>query len=254
MSGTGLATDSFNSTDPNLSSNGQYVASKTSTNGNVASLFGPVSLGNHVVNGNLYLGPAVNPAEIGPGQVTGTVRNDFNTCFPDVTLPPALMNPLPALLRANGPYAGSYVFDVSGAWAISSNAPIVVLPGVSVLLRVDATTFNPAMVHIMSTNGISGALNLYQVSGSMTLSGLVTVDNQYAGNFCYWGLPGVTNITCSGSSTFYGVIYAPEANLTLTGGGSGNNSVGALVAKSLMLLSHWAIHFDESLREYGPRR
>jgi hypothetical protein len=251
MSGTGLATDSFNSTDPNLSSNGQYVASKTSTNGNVASLFGPVNLGNHVIVGNLYLGPTAT-GSIGPGTVTGSIRNDFNTCFPDVTLPWLLTNPPPAPVVTN-----AYVFTASGAYKISNgNWPIIVYPGVTARLRVDATTFNPAMVHIMvdTNSGISGSLNVYQASGSMTLSGLMTVDSQSAWSFSYWGMPGVTNITCSGSSTFVGTIYAPEANLTLIGGGAANNSVGALVAKSLTLLSHWAIHFDESLLEYGPKR
>jgi len=33
----------------------------------------------------------------------------------------------------------------------------------------------------------------------------------------YYGLPGVTSVTFGGTSSFVGVIYAPEASLTLNG-------------------------------------
>jgi hypothetical protein len=250
--GAVLVTDSFNSADTNLSTNGQYDPTKASTNGNVASLYGPLNIGNYQIKGNLCLGPSVNPALIGPGSVTGTVRNDFNTCFPDVTLPWALVGPPPAPIVTN-----AYVFATSGAYKIlNGNWPIIVLPGVSVQLRVDATSFNPANVHIMmdTYTGISGTLSLYQVAGSVTLGGNVTVDSGYAGNFYYWGMTGVTSISCSGSSTFIGTIYAPEANVTLSGGSGANNYVGALIVRSLTMIGHFAVHFDERLPEYGPRR
>jgi hypothetical protein len=249
--GAVLVTDSYNSADPNLSTNGQYIPSKASTNGNVASLYGPLNIGNHQINGNLYLGPSVNPALIGPGSVTGTVRNDFNTCFPDVTLPLALVNPPPAPIVTN-----AYVFAASGAYKIlNGNWPIIVLPGRSVQLRVDATTFNPASIHIMmdTYTGISGTLSLYQVAGSVTLGGNVLIDSQSAFNFFYWGI-GITSISCGGSSTFIGTIYAPDANVTLNGGGSTNDFFGALIVRSLTMTGHFAVHFDEVLREYGPRR
>jgi hypothetical protein len=251
LNGSGLATtDSFNSADTNLSTSGQYDPTKASTNGNVASLYGPVNLGNHQIKGNLYLGPTVNPSGIGSGGVTGYTRNDYNNCFPDVTLPPALMNPSPAPVVTN-----TYVFVVSGAYKISyGNLSIIVLPGVSVQLRVDATSFNPASIHVMASNGVSGTLILYQVAGTATLGGGVSVDSQIAGNFFYYGLPGVTSTACNGSSTFVGAIYAPEANLTLSGGGSANDFVGALVVKSLTMTGHWAIHFDENLLTAGPMR
>jgi hypothetical protein len=85
-------------------------------------------------------------------------------------------------------------------------------------LRVDATSFNPGNIHIVSTNGTSGTLVVYQVSGSPGMSGNVTVDSGWARNSWYYGLPAVTSVTYGGTSSFIGVMYAPEADLTLNGG------------------------------------
>jgi len=57
MSGNALATDSFDSSKTNLSSNGIYDSTKASTNGAIASIAGGVNLGGHTIDGNLYLGP-----------------------------------------------------------------------------------------------------------------------------------------------------------------------------------------------------
>lgn len=87
------------------------------------------------------------------------------------------------------------------------------------------------------------------------MSGNVTVDSGRARNFYYYGLPGVSNITYGGNSSFIGVIYAPEATLTLNGGGNNNGIVGASLTKSIMAMNgHYNFHFDEDLLSSGPIR
>jgi len=88
MNGNGLSADSFDSSNPSFSTNGQYDSSKTTTNGNIASVNGPVNLGNHSIAGSLYLGPNA-ASSVGAGQVSGSIFTDFNVTFPDVTLPTA---------------------------------------------------------------------------------------------------------------------------------------------------------------------
>src|SRR4051812_23203884 len=68
MNGNGVSADSFDSSNPALSTGGQYDASKTSTNGNVASVYGPVDFGNHSISGSLFLGPSAS-STVAPGQV-----------------------------------------------------------------------------------------------------------------------------------------------------------------------------------------
>jgi len=251
LNGNGVAADSFNSSNPALSSNGQYVSNKTSTNGNVGSVYGPVDFGNHSISGNLYLGPSAASA-VAPSQVSGSINTDFNVSFPDVVLPTTLW--LPASTTTIGGTTG-YDFTTSGDYSINTSSDILVEPGVTVRLRVDTTTFNPSNVHILSTDGVSGTLILYQVSGTASMSGSVTVDSGRARNFYYYGLPGVTGITYGGNSSFIGVVYAPEANLTLNGGGNNNGLIGASVTKSIIAMNgHYNFHFDEDLLSSGPTR
>jgi hypothetical protein len=244
--GNGLAANSFNSSDPALSTNGQYDPSKTSTNGDVASVNGPVDFGNHSIAGNLYLGPNAT-SSVTAGQVSGTIYNNYNVSFPDVVLPTTTW--LPAATTG-----GRHDFTVSGDYYVSDSLDVQVEPGVSVRLRVDSTSFSPGNVNILTTNGNSGSLTIYQVSGSGSMAGNVTVQSGRARNLYYYGLPGVTSITYGGNSSFIGVIYAPEADLTLNGGGNNNGLIGSSITKTITMNGHYNFHFDEDLLSSGPSR
>ena len=56
FNGNNVASDSFNSYNPAQSTNGLYNG-YSGTNGDVASVLGAVNIGNHTVNGDLFLGP-----------------------------------------------------------------------------------------------------------------------------------------------------------------------------------------------------
>src|SRR6267378_2019060 len=115
LSGNGVSTDSFDSSSTNLSTNGRYDPSKTSTNGDIAVLYGTAKLGNHNINGDLYLGPTAN-VNGSRNQVSGNIYTDFNSDFPAVVLPPgsgswtSLLLPLPGIV--NG-VLYNYVFSTS---------------------------------------------------------------------------------------------------------------------------------------------
>src|SRR5579859_962085 len=57
LKGNNITTDSFDSTNPSLSTNGRYDSSKVSTNGDIASVAGLVNVGSADVYGSLLLGP-----------------------------------------------------------------------------------------------------------------------------------------------------------------------------------------------------
>jgi hypothetical protein len=251
LSGNGVASDSFNSGLTNLSTGGYYDPNKASSNGNVASVYGPVSLGNHTINGNFAVGPTVDPSTVGSGSVKGQIYDDFNVSFPPAELPKGVTWVPQSTVNVNG--TSSYDFSASGNYSISDGlTPIIVEPGVTAIVRVDAASFAPNMVHVMATNGVSGSLILYQTSGSMTLNGSVSVDSGRARNFYYYGLDGVTSIKMNGSSTFIGAVYSPNADLTLKGGGGATHLVGSFVVKTLKMTGNYAFHFDEDLLKNGP--
>jgi hypothetical protein len=261
MNGNGIAADSFNSSNPALSTNGQYDPAKVSTNGNVASVYGPVDFGNHNIEGSLYLGPTAS-STVPSSQVSGSIYTDFNASFPDVILPTTTWLAASAgttgglsLLGLTLGGSSGYDFVTSGDYYVTDSSNIQVEPGVTVRLRVDTTSFNPSSIHVVSSNGVSGTLILYQVAGTAAMSGSVTVDSGHARNLYYYGLPGVTSITYGGSSSFVGALYAPEANLTLNGGGSNNGLIGSSVTKSIIAMNgHYDFHFDEDLLSAGPSR
>ncbi len=254
MNGNSVATDSWNSHMTNLSNNGLYTSTKVSTNGNIASVQGLVDIGNHTIKGNLYLGPTASYDN--SGTITGTVYDDYNVQFPDVVLP------TPPTSWFSPPSSGSgsslthdfTTIQSGGYYDIIDSGNIIVEPGVTVTLKLSISSFSPSSLTILGGMTNSGTLTVYQVSGSATMSGNAASQVSRPENFLYYGLPGVTSITLGGTTTFIGVIYAPEAAMTLNGGGAGQNLEGAAIVKSVTMNGHYEFHYDESLATIGPTR
>lgn len=275
FNGNGVVTDSWNSHDPNKSTNGQYDSSKTGTNGNVASVQGLVNIGNHTINGSLYLGPTAVYA--GGGTITGNIYNNYNVNFTDVTLPAgaggwAIAAPVSTttyttnISSSHGvtttnitstSSAPTYDFTTPGNYILTSDAyPIVVEAGVTVTLNVTSTTFNPSNLEIHGGTSNSGTAVLYfNGPSSATIAGNTAIDaSNRPENLWYYGLSSLTSITFSGNSTFVGVIYAPEASLTLNGGGNNIGLIGSSITKSATMNGHYDFHYDESLATNGISR
>jgi len=246
MNGNSVATDSWNSHNPNLSNNGAYDSTKTSSNGSVASVQGIVNIGQHTIDGNLYLGPTASYAS-GTNQVTGQIYSDYNVQFPDAVLPAVSWLPAVAV-------SGAYDFTVSGNYLVTDSKNITVEPGVTVNLKLTATSFSPSTITVNGGLTNSGTLTMYQVSGTASIGGNSAPNVTRPQNFYYYGLPGVTSITFSGTSDFIGVIYAPEASLTLNGGGHGTGLEGAAIVNTVTLNGKYDFHYDESLATNGPTR
>jgi hypothetical protein len=243
--GNGVLADSFNSGNTNFSTNGQYDPAKASTNGNVASVQGLVNLGNHEVEGDLYLGPTAGYAG-SSGAISGTINANGNIQFPDVVLPNVFWIPAPGTSSAHD-------FTANGYYTVSDSGAMTIEPGVVAVLQLSSPVFNPSTVNILGGMTNSGTVIIYQTSGSWSLTGNSPAGavNGQPKNYIYLGLSGVTNINLSNLSNFVGVIYAPEAALTLNGSGS---VIGSCITGSVMQYSHYSVHFDEDLLTSGPFR
>jgi hypothetical protein len=69
------------------------------------------------------------------------------------------------------------------------------------------------------------------------------------------GLPTCTAVNLQGNGAITGVVYAPEADLKLGGGGSTTyDFVGCIMAKTATLTGHMNFHFDEALRNNSYSR
>src|SRR6202040_718830 len=164
MSGGGVV-DSFNSSDPFKSTNGQYDSTKRQSHGDVATTTsGNSNLNNTYVYGNLaYSGSAVKSTT----NVQGTISTPFNVTIPStsdpttfsapavgsvppisplyttstgnpppatITVPAGTSSPAPAQIKINGQ------FQLSGSNVLNINAPV------------GATAANPAYLTIWVTD------------------------------------------------------------------------------------------------------
>jgi hypothetical protein len=255
----GIFADSFDSADPYHSLNGAYpfgFANRTKSNGDVASLFGNVSIGANQILGRLWLGPSAS----GSPTASQTSQN-LNIELPDVTVPsPNWLPAQTANLKVDG-VTYTYAFPNSGDYTLNaSSGGIYVGAGASVRLKI-AANFNAAAIRVAGTNR-SGNLTLYMLGNSFTLSGDAVVDNGNPANFNYFGLPANNKIIFSTNSIFDGTIYAPEADLTINTGYvppvNGHHQhkpgyflsldfIGSCFVNSLTLNGSGSFHFDENL-------
>ena len=249
MNGNGVISDSYNSHDPSQSTNGLY-SGYAGTNGDIAAVGGFVNLGNHTIAGNLYLGPGYNYAAGPNGGVTGTVYPDWNVQFPTVSLPTNDASGNPIVWTPAPGSATSHSFTNAGYYLINDDGAISVEPGVKVILQVARDTYNLNNLNIKGGTTNSGTIIMYQNgNGGVTLGGNASAGaiNNRPENFVYYGLPGITYVTMSGNSTFVGIIYAPQAAFTLSGGGAAYNFIGSLLAYSITINGQFNLHYDESI-------
>jgi hypothetical protein len=250
LKGNGVGTDSFNSALPNLSNNGVYDPTKTSTNGDVASIGGVVNVANADVHGKVLLGPTATDSIGSNGEVTGGTHNDFNVDFWDVVVPAIgwlQATPLSKPQSIDG-VSYDYVFDSPGSrynYSINGlNGSIYV--GTNTMVNLLATgTANLPTIRVAGASGEAGNITIYMDGGNFSLGAVITGN---ATNLTYLGTPNNTQVNFSGNSTFTGAMYAPQALISLSGGG--NNSVdfiGSIVGNSVQVNGHFFFHYDENL-------
>lgn len=248
FNGNGLTVNSYNSHMTNLSTGGLYDPNKTSTNGSVASVGGIVDIGNHSIAGNLYLGAGATFSG-SAANVSGTIYPDFNIDFPDVKLPDTNWQTAPL-------NAGVHSITNSGNYIISDQNPIDIQPGVTAVFNVTTSTgYNPTSIQIHGGTTNSGTAYIYMNGPpSLTMAGNSAVDaSNRPENLKYFGLPSLTSVSFSGNAQFTGVLYAPEANMTLNGGGNNSLDVmGSLVVNTLTVNGKFMVHYDEALSTNTP--
>jgi hypothetical protein len=121
---------------------------------------------------------------------------------------------------------GNAVLYIEGTFAMAGNAQVLIQPGASLTIYAGSTVD-------LKGNGID--------NGTMDAS-----------KFNLKGLPTCTSIDYGGNASFTGVIYAPQADLHLGGGGKDVfDVVGAAVVGKAKLNGHFNFHYDEMLGRKG---
>ena len=223
MSGNGV-TDSYDS------SAGAYGGSNVFQTGNVHSN-GDITLsGNATVRGDAMSGPDHTVSTSGNASVTGSKQSaTSNKQLPAPTVPALAVNLGAIKLSGNKSQtlvAGNYV---ASSLSISGNAR----------LTIDSTL---------------GPVNLY-VSGAISIAGNGINNVSSVPSKFNLVSTGTASVNFSGNANFSGTVYAPNAELNLSGNGT---MYGAFVGARMRVSGNGAIHYDKVLKTIsgipGPLR
>ena len=83
----------------------------------------------------------------------------------------------------------------------------------------------------------------------MTVGGNGVINpSGFAGNFILYSTANVIDFTLNGNGEYTGVLVAPEANVTMNGGGNANlDFTGCLMVNSVGMNGLFKFHYDEAL-------
>jgi len=262
LNGNNIATDSFDCSDPTTKKDKGNVATNSglvnSINAGNADIKGHVSTGPH---GSVSIGPNGSIGDTSwvdqgnKGIKTGWISDDTNVDIPPVN-PPFTSGYSSAgsgkYPMVTGP-SYDYVFYTSGQYRLSSfSGKVMVASNAVVTLLVDSSFSFTGQDQITISPGAT--LKVYVAASSASIAGNGVVNqNGDALAFQYYGLPSNTSLSFNGNAAFTGVIYAPNADFTLGGGGNNTSDfVGACVAKTVKMNGHFHFHYPECLADQTP--
>jgi hypothetical protein len=246
--GGGTFVDSYNSTNPLYSVNGQYSAALASDKAFMGNPVGGISIaGSSAIRGYVAAAPGsmvsiAGAASVGDfnwlnkGGQSGHATNGFYVAIPDVSLPFKIgWDP-----STNQVAGTNYTYFLGGGNYIATNLNAA---GASTTMYVDGPNmlYVPGAISLQSitfSTNSSTRLDLYigsDVSFSPALYGTTPP------KFVVWGLPTCTSMDMTGGTFFTGVIYAPEANLKCSGN---SQFFGAITCNSLRTVGSFKFHHD----------
>lgn len=108
---------------------------------------------------------------------------------------------------------------------------------------------------LLSSGNVVGAtvppanITVYSGGTSCSVGGNGVINQPgYPLDFILYCAPTVTSLSFSGNGQFSGAIVAPNADVTMNGGGKSNNDYcGCLIANSVKMNGHFGFHYDEAM-------
>ncbi|MDB6115476.1 MAG: hypothetical protein JWQ62_2421, partial [Lacunisphaera sp.] len=193
--------------------------------------------------------------------------NDFNSTFPNPTTPtPATgITTISSDINSSRTLPGAsdthvvvggvdtyyYNFTGSAGLRLAGSDMVTIAAGKNVVFLMNNSSGADAVV-VTGTAGITvsaaASLNVY-TNGNVRIagSGMANTNNNPASNM-FWGTNSTSQtFDISGNGKLTAVIYAPNAIVSLNGGGATGLMLGAVVAKDITMNGGTAFHYDDAL-------
>lgn len=237
-----ITTDSYDSslgpynTTTNIDDNGNVGANADIT----------TSGGSYYINGSASTGPS-GTFSANSTQVSGSITHSNNEALSVIVVPEQLLGlPSGGTMSQGALSAGNYNFtdiDLTGQDVLVITGPAnIYLPG------------NPSSVDVSSTkavirlsNSSTGPIKIY-ADGDVKLGGGGVINEEGIPSYFYlYGTGGAgQQILVSGTNSFYGVIYAPDADITLDGNFT---AFGAIIGGNVTVKGSVFVHHDDALSQ-----
>ena len=191
----------------------------------------------------------------GGKKITGySYATSFNYTYPAV----AYSYPAPAytynLTQTTTLYTTNHYDNIlqSGDYYASSLSGTVYVNGQARLVLPNGLSMSGNDQFVL---GPLGSVSIYAGGSSITIGGNGVLNpNGFAGNFIVYCAPTVTSFTLNGNGEFTGVLVAPNADVTMNGGGNSDQDfIGALMVNSVRMNGHFKFHYDEALGRMGAK-
>ena len=252
LKGNNVIFDSYDSRDGNY---GLGNINSEITVSTISVLSDAIDVGNADIYGYVATGggdPDVGPrgsitTYADPGKVDKSrITTDFYAEFPNVSAP-TLSSPSTSIPSSGSILGGDYELSSwsmsgSNSLTINGDARIVVTGDISLTGRSEVTIASGATVEIYVRGdadiGGNGILNASQVPAQLLVFGTNTTE-------------GAQSIKISGNGYLSSAVYAPNADVTLNGGGSSGRVYGAVAAYDAKLTGNSHFSYDEALEDYN---
>ncbi|MGZ5002548.1 MAG: DUF7305 domain-containing protein, partial [Chthoniobacterales bacterium] len=264
LNNANIVVDSYDSRDPNKSTNGLYDAAKRQQNGNVATDGNLLNAGSAHIYGDVSTNAGT---ATGIGNVTGVVRTDFYQdpipvgapSWPSINPSPAVVNGTTNLAANNVEGSASSRYIVSGislagnqTLTLTGNADGITTTYIEVYVTGDVTATGNAQIILQP--GVKAKL-YFAGNVSIAGNGVVNTNNQPGDLMMYGITPSSPSTTPSfalgGNALLSAAVYAPNFNVQINNGGTRGTVYGSFVGKSVEMVGVTDLHYDEALGSGG---
>ncbi len=253
----------------------KYARGRSASASTVADTF---SLGNGDIWGYVAIGtPDFSGLDVGSkgtvgpfGTAAGTVvsdrvATDFTADFPNATVPtPNVVNAAPGSWVTTLPTGGNlpasdgkYYYTVNSGFSLSGGPSnkLTIANNQSVVLLFTQTIGTAISITGNGSIDIGTNANLHvYTEANLAIAGNGVANPNRPESFQVWGTrtdttAPVQDIKISGNGQLNATVYAPNADVTMNGGGSSGQVSGAVVANNITLNGGAKFHYDEALAD-----